>query len=387
MVYFSNFWQKAFRFKFLPFQLDRWLFSLPTGWKISFGIWARYTVDGPGLPPSKFPGGEYMYSPLEYGEIRLLKILPGDTEDVIMTELVTTELTNPLLYEALSYVWGPWHERRSLRVNGQAVEVHAGLFDAIHTLRSSTSERLIWADAICIDQSNFLERNHQVSIMGQIYESAKSVTVYLGQSNERTAEGMQVLQLFANANVTPEDPPWSHMSIEDTEESIADIIHRPWFTRIWTVQEATLARHTTLICGQHQVSWSVDLQTMQSIVFRIKAAAISPHFTSTSNYTSTLDWTPLLNILETQMRQAARRKGRVLRRNQLDLAFDFRHRQSMDPRDKYFAIFSIIENDAGGRLNFGPDYNLCLEEVHRRFTAEVQRISKIEGIQTIEAAW
>jgi len=54
MVYFTSLWRQAFRFDSLPFRLDSWLFGLPKGWKISFGMWVKYTVDSPGQPPSTF---------------------------------------------------------------------------------------------------------------------------------------------------------------------------------------------------------------------------------------------------------------------------------------------------------------------------------------------
>jgi hypothetical protein len=189
---------------------------------------------------------------------------------------------------------------------------------------------------------------------------------------------MRVLRFFTEANALSEEPPWSYTALPELERNLADILTRPWFQRVWTVQEATLSRHTTLVCGEHQVSWRGDLQTMRSIVFRIKAAAVSPYFSSATIPTITPDWSPLLNILETQMRQAARREGVTLRRNQLDLAYDFRHRQSADLRDKYFAIFGIIENDQGGQLSLLPDYRIGLEELHRKFTAEIQRIGETE---------
>jgi hypothetical protein len=54
MVYFSQIWQRIFSFASLPFQLDKWLFKLPKGWKISFNFSVKYTVDNAGLPPSTF---------------------------------------------------------------------------------------------------------------------------------------------------------------------------------------------------------------------------------------------------------------------------------------------------------------------------------------------
>lgn len=309
-------------------------------------------------------------------EIRLLIVHPGSPEDIVITSLVTVNLANCPPYEALSYVWGDYQQRASVKIDGYPIEIHAELFNAIHTLRNPDSPRLIWADAICIDQSNSPEKSHQVHIVGRIYETAENVVVYLGKPSDRSEEAMQYLNFFTNPSNVSEEPPWSYSELSMAEQNLADILSRPWFERIWKVQEATLARHTTLVCGEHRVSWHVDLQTMRSIVFKIKAAAISPYFSPNASYPSTLDWSPLLDILETQMRQAARREGVTLRRNHLDLAFDFRHRKCTERRDKYFAIFGIIENDQGGQLALVPDYTIGLEELHDRFTAETRRISE-----------
>ncbi|KAF2662627.1 HET-domain-containing protein [Lophiostoma macrostomum CBS 122681] len=357
MVYFTRLWKNLFSFQSLPFRIDRWLISLPKGWKVSFGFWGRPTL----------------YSPLGEGQIRLLRLHPGQSQDVVNTTLLAVDLAEAPPYEALSYAWGSFQERSSLLIDGNPVEIHSGLFDAIHTLRSPTSERLIWADAICINQYDMEERNHQVKIMSEIYHSAKSVTVYLGKSSGRTEEGMQALQFFLDARSPLEHPPWESSTTLEVELGLMDIIGRPWFERIWTVQEATLARHTTFVCGDHQVAYRVDLRTMRSIVFRIKSSATSPYFSTSTDEMRRLDWSPLLMILETQLRQAARREGVVLRRNHLDLAFDFRQRISTDPRDKYYAIFGIVENDQGGNLVLQPDYSTRLEELHRSFTAEIQR--------------
>lgn len=283
-------------------------------------------------------------------------------------------------FEALSYVWGDYYQdRASIEVDGHAFEIHAELFNAIHTLRLPNASRLIWADAICINQRNMSEANHQVDFMGEIYGTAANVVIYLGKATERTEEGMRCLKYFTeSSNDLQQDAPWSYAELQEAEQNLADIVNRKWFSRVWTVQEATLARHTTLMCGPHQVSWSGDLRSMRSIVFRLKSAAISPYFTVAPNYISKLDWSALVNILETQMRQAARREGVTLQRNHLDLAFDFRHRQCAQPRDKYFAIFGIIENDRGGKLALVPDYTIPLEELHEKFTAEIRRIGEAE---------
>ncbi|KAJ4354300.1 uncharacterized protein N0V89_006034 [Didymosphaeria variabile] len=320
-------------------------------------------------------GQDLRYTPLEHGQIRLLAIRPGRSEDKVVTRLVTVPLSDSLPYEALSYTWGAWNDRGTLVIDGQTVDIHAGLFNAIHALRYENFERLIWADAICINQRDNEEKSHQIQIMDQIYATADNVVIYLGQVTEHSQQGIEALRSFIDLDVTLAQPPWLYVPPPQTEKCLADILMRPWFTRIWTVQESVLARYTTLVCGKHQVSWRGDFQTLKSIVFRFKAAAIAPHFGPDGN-PSHLNWTPFLQTLEAQMRQAARREGAMIERTQLDLAFDFRHRRSTDPRDKYFAIFSIVENDRGGTLALASDYSKDVEELHRKFVTEMQRLSE-----------
>jgi hypothetical protein len=311
-------------------------------------------------------------------EIRLLKIHPGRSEDPIETSLITVDLMRAPPYEALSYVWGSPRYQSTISVNGFAMPTFKGVFRAMQALRKPDTERLVWIDAICINQHNINEQSCQVSMMSDIYGMAGSVVVYLGDATEDTSEAIRVLQYFLDPNGMTEEPPWMHLKLSEVENVLQDILRRSWFERVWTVQEATLARHTTLVCGEHKVSWFSDLRNLRSVIFRIKSAAISPYFTAASGRKSKLDWSPLIDILETQLRQAARREGVILHRNQLDIAYQFRHRECHDPRDNYFAMFGIVESEKGGDLRFTVDYSMSLEQVHQRYTEELMRIHMSE---------
>lgn len=258
-----------------------------------------------------------------------------------------------------------------MSINGCCARVREGLFDALHALRYQDKERLIWVDAVCINQCNNRERNHQVRMMDKIYKTAVNVVVYLGQPTSHTEDGMRALEYFARPNA--KSPPWSHMTSVDVEKGFADILNRSWFTRIWTVQEATLARKVTLKSGCYEMSWTTDLRTIQTTIFRIKSAILSPAFITHEGIDS-LNWTPLLSTIETQMRQAAMRENTALRRNHLDLLYDFKDRRCIDPRDRYFGMFGIIEHEQGGPLNLFPDYTEPLERVHARYIKEIQHL-------------
>lgn len=293
--------------------------------------------------------------------------------------MITVKLNNAPEYTALSYLWGSNLSRHAVTINGIGVTIGDGLFKALSTLRSPDSELLLWADAICINQEDNREKEKQIALMSDIYSLADNVAVIMGQDSERSEAGMRYLQCLADPTSPLHIANWKHCSLDELQDSLSYILKCLWFTRIWTVQEAALARHTTLVYGVHRVSWQVDTDTMRAFVFRIKSMALSPSFRLTENDIYTVDWSSLLKVLETQLRQAARRAGVPVYRDHLDVAYDFRDRKCYDPRDKYYAIFGIIENDAGGRLMVAPDYNMTVEELHERFIQDVWR--KWEGLR------
>ncbi|GKT52960.1 ankyrin repeat and SAM domain containing protein 6 [Colletotrichum tofieldiae] len=84
-------------------------------------------------------------------------------------------------YEALSYCWGDSTRlRRTVVMDGKVLFVTEYLLDALKCLRRNYEDRILWVDALCIDQSNIRERGHQVGWMGKVYEYADTVLCWLG---------------------------------------------------------------------------------------------------------------------------------------------------------------------------------------------------------------
>jgi hypothetical protein len=82
-------------------------------------------------------------------------------------------------YEALSYMWGP-KNYRNIKINGMVFVVRQNLFGALHALRLEEDTRTLWIDAICINQDDISECNHQVVQMGMIYKNAVRCVAWLG---------------------------------------------------------------------------------------------------------------------------------------------------------------------------------------------------------------
>jgi len=81
----------------------------------------------------------------------------------------------------MSYVWGDQELRAEITIGSRKVNMLISLHRALRRVRHASEPRILWADSLCINQSNLMERIHQVSIMGTIYKKAEGVLIWLGE--------------------------------------------------------------------------------------------------------------------------------------------------------------------------------------------------------------
>lgn len=79
-------------------------------------------------------------------------------------------------------MWGNATDTKRVIVDEKSAYITYSLDSALRHVRDRTRTLLIWADALCIDQTNVQERNHQVSIMWRIYSAARSTIIFLGEA-------------------------------------------------------------------------------------------------------------------------------------------------------------------------------------------------------------
>ncbi|KFY31367.1 hypothetical protein V493_01168 [Pseudogymnoascus sp. VKM F-4281 (FW-2241)] len=123
-----------------------------------------------------------LYRPLSIGrrEIRLLKLLKSDSfASPIRGQLVHTTLDDHEPYETISYVWGAPRFIQTIELESQPFGVTPHLENALRHLRLASKDRTLWVDAVCINQSDDVERSQQVMLMKQIYESCTENLVWL----------------------------------------------------------------------------------------------------------------------------------------------------------------------------------------------------------------
>ena len=115
-------------------------------------------------------------------KIRLFHLEPGSGSSHLRGTLHLDTPTPSTPYEALSYTWGDASNTRKIILDGYLVDVTFNLYSALLRLRRENSTRVVWIDAICIDQANVNERTQQVQLMGQIYSMCDQVVVWIGDS-------------------------------------------------------------------------------------------------------------------------------------------------------------------------------------------------------------
>ncbi|KAH6708816.1 heterokaryon incompatibility protein-domain-containing protein [Leptodontidium sp. MPI-SDFR-AT-0119] len=143
--------------------------------------WRRFSTPA-------IPSPDRLYEQLDPNrrEIRLISLSPGKLFDPIVVALAPFSLDDEdtPAYEALSYVWGDTSDRQNIELNGVTFPVTANLYMALQFLRIPSGIRILWVDAICINQDDVEERNNQVGLMSSIYSSAWRVLCWLGDSKD-----------------------------------------------------------------------------------------------------------------------------------------------------------------------------------------------------------
>ncbi|PVH81665.1 HET-domain-containing protein [Cadophora sp. DSE1049] len=309
----------------------------------------------------------YTDNPLLRGhaQIRLLKICPASASarSQIKCTFEAFEISKAPKYQALSYEWGPKHPVKVIDVMNSPTVIRLNLWCFLSRLQSHGYHGYLWCDAICIDQKSDYERNHQVQLMNQIYQKADCVLVWLGEADEASTSTFEALRPLAELD------DFSSVCFKDRDgiwKGLLAISRRKYWTRVWIIQEITVARDIEVFCGKQKISWSI-LAT---------ATKFPPDKLTT--WASDL-WTPLAD--NEDERQIMRRGiGRQLHHSTMyglmrsqrrwprymetitTLCTRYKESECEDRRDRIFALFKISKEVALGR-DFSVDYKKDLEGI------------------------
>ncbi|KAH6642791.1 heterokaryon incompatibility protein-domain-containing protein, partial [Boeremia exigua] len=183
----------------------------------------------------------YKDHPLSPSTTRVLQINPSKhSNDPISCCLSVISLNPAPKYRAASYTWGDPSATKVIFVDNRPFRVRVNLWNFISQMREDRYLGLVWIDAICINQDDLQERSEQVAIMGQIYSKATEVRAWLGVATANITKAMGKLA----------DTDWRAASEQRKQRLITsneyllpiiDLCNLEYWSRIWIVQECTLA--------------------------------------------------------------------------------------------------------------------------------------------------
>jgi hypothetical protein len=201
--------------------------------------------------------------------IRYLVLSPApDSEDPLCCTLHSAPLDSLPPFEAISYVWGNNQKVAQVSLDDGVIRITASLDGALRRLRLPDAKRTLWADSICIDQANRKEQGNQVALMGKIYAKAVKTIIFLGPDPDAHAENVasllkEITQRIERQGGSLEDNRFvpeldlhDPLSADPRWSSYRAMVASPWFTRVWTVQEAALGGNPQILWGTTEMPWA-----------------------------------------------------------------------------------------------------------------------------------
>ncbi|EWZ30171.1 hypothetical protein BFJ70_g1773 [Fusarium oxysporum] len=330
-------------------------------------------------------------------EIRLLILEPGAHEDALKCQLVNAELSWRTRFEALSYAWGDDTTKYQLKCSGHRIGVRANLHDALLDLRHPTRKRVLWIDALCINQADNDEKSKQIRLMHEIYSQAQEVLIYLGKSDPSVHGAIRSMrwldwklmplyarQFLLSSNIGMASffvERWTNMKPINREDfnwdALINLLTRPWFQRTWVIQEAVIPQHAQVICGDQSISWAKFLRVVDAIKHYQSSVKTIPGYHSIYDTISSLDLMrtarsnrhPRIYILgQWWYRPFLTRRPMEGQEDSklLDLILMSRRYKCTYPHDKIFGMLGVTGEDTSSEF-LKPNYEISQLDAYRNF--------------------
>lgn len=273
-------------------------------------------------------------------ETRFLRLLKRRDDGLLSYSLETGSLIDPPSYVALSYQWYPGMDptkKDCITVDGIQVPVTWSLANALwYTTWAEPNCKLVWADQICIDQCNIEERSQQVQQMGKIYAGAYMVHAWLGAGSHDSNHAMDAcLHAYGLSRRHPKET--VQLSSQE-KDAIAELVRRPYFERVWIIQELAKAEWRRILCGNRACPWTgleMALEQMRD------------HLPASSQV--------LMEALVSFRRRERMGRLAVPRMLLMQALLDSRRSLATEPRDKIYALLGLTRD--GGEAVPAPHYS------------------------------
>lgn len=373
-------------------------------------------------PPSEILATDYEFTALSHPyRIRLLSLQPGKNRDPIRCRLNEADLATYSHhgmpgYEALSYVWGPQDDLTRIQINESGLGIGPNLLQALVDLREEGSPRLLWVDAICINQTDKEEKNTQVPLMKDIYTRAQRTICYLGPKDSiytrrcydmleglaQEATTLQAERQEAGMVAMPETEPAFVNQFQTTPvesdlvrkytllgaDGITDMASSTWWQRAWTTQELLLSPKPIIMTGRYTMPWedlriAVDYGLHTQIWNPVRWGCFTDLIIVP--YVSTRNLDTRLRLRKQRSPEQSHPDASV--KDFLHVLTQCRNRAAQDPRDKIYAFLGLLGDsrshsntlDDPSQWSIVVDYNVPVVDVYRQASVLI-----LENLQNLD---
>jgi len=320
----------------------------------------------------------YSHAPLnkDIRSFRLAFLYPGLPMDPLRCSFAELPFGAVPDYWALSYTWGEPTIVSEVWIGNRPLGITKNLKCAMMNLRHTRFFRPVWVDALCINQTDDDEKNGQIPLMRDIYETATKVVIYLGEDEDDSVHIPKTCRkiLRATADFWSQDGseplnaqqaiiPRSGSSYESLGlphvnspiwEAFRKFLSRPWFRRVWIIQEAVVSKNAEVTCGKWKMSWTLFINSF----LRAMRSDLPILGGDDLGRASTGRMLLFMKVLGAGEVQSTRWKL-------LDLLHRCRVSNATNPRDYVFGLLGLsIEAD---EPMLTPNYSESVHEVYHRY--------------------
>lgn len=346
-------------------------------------------------------------------EIRLLRLKPRRYQHLQLSleqfhnvtifcelEVAFHQLCAP--YTALSYAWGNGNGNLPICIGDTIVRVSINLEAALQELRDEQDDLMLWVDQLCINQEDEEEKGQQVKEMKNIYAQAAHVITWIGVAadnsdlilahlnsiGERAPESTEALdknsfQYMINSTFAGILPALADLqTLEAVSIGFQQFCQRPYWRRLWVIQEYAVARDVEVACGNARISHLNLHRALDSIMSLLDYLGdldeedsddelVKLGYIIAKAYNTSFSFLEGIILQRDQYKTSKDMNSSlfyVLISSQVS-GSDYNHPECSDPRDRVFAVLGLAD-DASSFDSF-PDYSSTCEDVYTKATKQL----------------
>jgi hypothetical protein len=292
-------------------------------------------------------------------------------------------------YDAISYCWNDGTSKADMFLNDLLFKAPSSAVEVLRKVRSTNCNRVLWIDAICINQCDYDERGQQVTMMGDIYLNSASTIVWLGPSLDE-AETQHAFQLCSTVaeqilqgrdiHQLPEIDTLAStcrsisIPLEQSLTLLNTVFSRRWFTRLWVWQEVALPPVAVCQIGGYTIPWREIMLTAfwwNEVMDQFND--LPPESLPDEQTQWNMHFPATIFMIANDSDQQEPFAGLHLSQ----IVYQSRHGEATDPRDKIYGLLGMTRwSKSGRRLPPGlrPNYNEsvrnCMRDATRAMLVE-----------------